>query len=62
MSVPCAPGDAYSGGSGAFYVSVGEDARQGVPWRQKMDDREYFEAWMASLQWWADPTKGPPER
>ena len=35
--------DAYSGSSEAFYVPVGDDAREVVPSRAAQDDREFIE-------------------
>ena len=54
---------AYTGGSEAFYVPVGEDARQLIPWRRKTDDRQFLEQVPSLLgfEWWVNGDQGPPQ-
>lgn len=56
--------DAITGDGTAFYVPVGDDARQIIPWRQKTDDRKFFDGApaMMGVPWWTDPKQGPPEK
>ena len=47
-------------------AGIGErdDARQGIPWPQETDDRNYLAGIPAlmGMEWWADRTQGAPER
>lgn len=56
--------DAYTGGSEAFYVPVGEDARQLIPWRRTTDDRQFLEQVPSLLgfEWWVNGDQGPPQQ
>jgi NAD(P)-dependent dehydrogenase (short-subunit alcohol dehydrogenase family) len=56
--------DAYAGGGEAFYVPVGEDARQLMPWRRTADDRQFFEQVPSLLgfEWWVNGDQGPPQQ
>jgi NAD(P)-dependent dehydrogenase (short-subunit alcohol dehydrogenase family) len=55
--------DAYTGKSDAFYVPVGNDARQLVPWRRTTDDRQFLEQVPSLLgfEWWVNGDQGPPQ-
>ncbi len=56
--------DAYTGGGETFYVPVGEDARQLIPWRRTTDDRQFLEQVPSLLgfEWWVDGDEGPPQQ
>jgi NAD(P)-dependent dehydrogenase (short-subunit alcohol dehydrogenase family) len=56
--------DAYTGGTEAFYVPVGDDARQLTPWRRQTDDRQFLGQVPSLLgfQWWVDGDQDPPQQ